>query len=178
MTLKYKFLFLAIVSFFALQSCGVNSNLMFKEAHGDEVRHDSIPLSPLEDYRLSQDDKVSFTLSPNKGSNIVEELTGVGGDVRRVSREIDYLVRRDGTVDLPLLGSIKAEGYTIKEFEDTLMKLFSVEYQEPFVQVKVTNQRVIVFPGNGSDAKVIPLLNTNTTLMEAIAQAGGIYRTG
>lgn len=151
---------------------------MFKEAQGDEVRHDSIPLSPLEDYRISPDDKVSFTVSPNNGTTIVEELTGVGEMQRRNVRELDYLVRRDGTVDLPLLGNVKAAGFTVKEFEDTLMVLFANEYQEPFVQVKITNQRVIVFPGNGSDAKVIPLINTNTTLMEAIAQAGGITERG
>ena len=55
---------------------------------------------------------------------------------------------------------------------------YSREYQEPFIQVSITNQRVIVFPGNGSDAKVIPLLNANTTLMEVIAQAGGITDRG
>ena len=66
---------------------------------------------------------------------------------------------------------------TIQECEDFLIQKFD-SYQDPFVQVKVTNQRVIVFPGNGSDAKVIPLLNSNTTLMEAIAQAGGITDRG
>ena len=39
-------------------------------------------------------------------------------------------------------------------------------------------KRVIVFPGNGSDAKVIPLTNNNTTLTEAIAMAGGITDRG
>ena len=46
------------------------------------------------------------------------------------------------------------------------------------MQLTLTNQRVIVFPGDGSDAKVIPLVNSNTTLMEAIAQAGGITDRG
>ena len=56
--------------------------------------------------------------------------------------------------------------------------MFASSYQDPFIQVKITNQRVIVFPGNGSDAKVVPLSNSNTTLMEAIAQAGGITDRG
>ena len=46
------------------------------------------------------------------------------------------------------------------------------------MQVKITNQRVVVFPGNGSDAMVILLSNANTTLMEAIAAAGGITERG
>jgi len=89
-----------------------------------------------------------------------------------------YIVRNTGLVELPILGEVLVAGLTISQCEDTLQKLFSKEYQEPFVQVEITNQRVIVFPGNGSDAKVIPLTNSNTTLMEAIAAAGGITERG
>ncbi|NRA10333.1 MAG: SLBB domain-containing protein, partial [Crocinitomicaceae bacterium] len=67
---------------------------------------------------------------------------------------------------------------SIEECEDKLVDLFSAQYKEPFVQVNITNHRVIVFPGNGSDAKVVTLSNTNTTLMEAIALAGGITDRG
>ena len=37
---------------FLIQSCGVNSNVMFKEAK-EEVKYDSIPLNPTEDYKIS-----------------------------------------------------------------------------------------------------------------------------
>jgi polysaccharide export outer membrane protein len=66
----------------------------------------------------------------------------------------------------------------VKEGQDLLVKLFSKHYNEPFVQIEVTNQRVIVFPGSGGDAKIIPLQNNNTTLMEALAAAGGITERG
>ena len=46
------------------------------------------------------------------------------------------------------------------------------------MQISVTNRRVIVFPGNGSDAKVLYLSNNNVTLIEAIALAGGIAERG
>jgi len=43
------------------------------------------------------------------------------------------------------------------------------------VQLKVTNNRVIIFPGGqGGTSTVITLSNTNTTLIEALALAGGI----
>ncbi len=158
------------------QSCGVNSNLMFKEAKSD-VNYDSIPLNPTEEYRISADDKISFTLTTNNGTAILESMSGVS-DKNGVQSNIEYVVRSNGTVELPLIGKLNIEGLTVEECEDTLTSLYSTEYKEPFVQVKVTNQRVIVFPGNGSDAKVIPLLNSNTTLMEALAQAGGITERG
>lgn len=149
---------------------------MFKVPKG-EVNYDSIPMSPTEDYKISIDDKISFTLFTNNGAQIIDVMSGVSEEVSRASRDFEFVVRRNGEVELPVIGKIKAEGKSIEEFEDTLTSLFSM-YQDPFVQVRVTNQRVIVFPGNGSDAKVIPLINANTTLMEALAQAGGITDRG
>lgn len=157
-------------------SCGVNSNVMFKVPKG-EVNYDSIPMSPTEDYKISVDDKISFTLFTNNGAQIIDVMSGVSEEVNRASGDFEFVVRRNGEVELPVIGKIKAEGKSIEQFEDTLTGLFSM-YQDPFVQVRVTNQRVIVFPGNGSDAKVIPLVNANTTLMEALAQAGGITDRG
>ena len=44
--------------------------------------------------------------------------------------------------------------------------------------LNVLNRRVIIFPGSGGGAKVINLQNENMTLMEALAEAGGITNTG
>jgi polysaccharide export outer membrane protein len=171
--------FVFIVSMFFIAGCGINSNIMFKEAKGDQVvQTDSIPLNPKDDYKISIDDKMTFSLATNDGKRIVESLSGVGEITRSQGGSQDYLVRKSGFAELPIVGEVKVAGLTIAQCEDTLENLFAKEYQNPFVQVKITNQRVIVFPGNGSDAKVIPLLNNNTTLMEAIAQAGGITDRG
>jgi polysaccharide export outer membrane protein len=79
---------------------------------------------------------------------------------------------------LPVVGEVTILGLTIKQAEDSLKKLFSKHYLDPFVQLKVTNKRVIVFPGEGGQAKVIYLKNNNTTIMEIIADAGGISSRG
>ncbi len=158
-------------------SCGINSNLMFKTPKGVAERSDSIPLRPTTEYTISRDDKFSFTLYTNGGKRIVENMAGMND--AQVNPEIpEYIVRSNGTAELPIVGEVMVAGLTVQQCEDTLAKAFALEYQEPYVQVKLTNQRVIVFPGNGSDAKVIPLQNNNTTLMEAIALAGGIADRG
>ncbi len=178
MKLTHKWLaYFTLITLFT--SCGVNSNVMFKAPKGDHAINDSIPMFPSEDYRISVDDKITFSLSTNNGTKIIESMSGIrteGGGASGLINE--YVVRKSGKAELPILGEVKVQGLTVSQCEDTLQRLFSKEYQEPFVQVKVTNQRVIVFPGNGSDARVIPLLNSNTTLMEAIAQAGGITERG
>lgn len=177
--MKYKFLVVFLFGvMLLLQSCGVNSNVMFKAPKG-EINYDSIPMVPNEAYRISVDDKISFTLATNGGAKIVDLMSGVetGGGINGNKSTTEFIVRSNGEVELPIIGDVHIEGLSVEQCEDTLEARYSM-YQEPFIQVQVTNKRVIVFPGNGSDAQVIPLKNTNTTLMEALAQAGGITDRG
>lgn len=159
-------------------SCGINSNLMFKTPKGVEEITDSIPLQPTTEYTISRDDKFTFTLYTNGGKRIVENLAGMNEEQTLMMEKPIYIVRPNGTAELPVVGSVQVAGLTVQQCEDTLQQYYAKEYKEPYVQVQLTNQRVIVFPGNGSDAKVIPLQNNNTTLMEAIALAGGIADRG
>lgn len=164
--------------FYMLGSCGINSNVMFKSPKGEEITGDSIPMFPSEDYRISIDDKLTFQLYANDGEVILQNSISGGGQTAIKAGANEYLVRRNGYAELPIVGDILLAGKTVKETEDTLELLYAKKYNEPFVQVKITNKRVVVFPGNGSDAKVILLENNNTTLMEAIAAAGGITERG
>ena len=159
-------------------SCGVNSNLMLKQAKGTEVNSDEIPLRPTEEYKIAVNDKIAFQLYVNEGADLVDGTTEISVGSNGEFDQAEYVVRSNGQVELPKLGKVEAEGMTVEQFEDTLEMLYSTEYKEPFVKVQITNQRVIVFPGSGSDAKVVPLTNTNTTLMEVIALAGGIADRG
>jgi polysaccharide export outer membrane protein len=138
---------------------------------------DSIPLLLREDYRMSIDDKFTFNLSTNDGKNILEGLTGVGQSITSGNQN-EYIVRSDGFTVLPVVGEVKIIGLTIKEAEDSLKVLFSKHYLDPFLQIKIINQRVIVFPGEGGEAEVVYLKNNNTTVMEIIASAGGVSNRG
>ncbi|HLW29851.1 MAG TPA: polysaccharide biosynthesis/export family protein [Brumimicrobium sp.] len=164
----------------ALSSCGVNSHIMFKTTKEDVIV-DNIPISPSDAYRLAPDDKFSFIMYVEGGKRIIDLGSGIntGDDAQTQSSvQIEYLVRNDGKVDLPILGLVDVFGLTIIEVQDKLRELYAVNYIDPFIQVEVTNRRVIVFPGTGGDAKVVPITNNNTTLMEAIALAGGITERG
>lgn len=162
-----------------ISSCGINSNLMFKAPKGDHALKDSTLLLPPPDYRIAVDDKISFTLATNNGNNIILGISNIENERESNTKTTtEYIVKRDGTAELPILGHVPVVGLTITELETKLEELYAAEYQKPFVQVSVTNRRVIVFPGNGGDAKVITLSNNNTTIMEVIALAGGIAERG
>lgn len=193
MNTKNPFIFvLAGILIAVLSACGINSNLMFKTPKNSVSETDTlkskyytvidkkdVPMLPQEDYKISKDDKITFMLSTNDGQDIVSGQTGVNNNAPAgQSNQIEYVVRSDGKVLLPLIGEIYIEGMTVKKSEDTLKKLFSAHYLDPFVQVTVTNKRVIVFPGDGGAAKVVFIKNNNTSLMEVIAEVGGISERG
>ena len=181
-----KILILAIIpALVLLSSCAnVNSNILFKIPQGKNFTFDSIPLKPNEDYKLGTGDRFNFLFGTNNGEKIVFSQSGVdntvGGSNRLQNQNrfaVTYLVRQDGTVNLPLLGPIHISGKSIVEAENILVQLLSKNYLNPFVQINLINQRVIIFPGKG-DAKVVYLQNTNTSLLETIAMAGGINESG
>jgi polysaccharide export outer membrane protein len=170
--------FFVFVATLIVTSCGINSNIMLKSPTGEYANLDSIPLRPTEEYIISPDDKIIFSISTNGGTKLIESLSSIDNSIKPSGFSSEYLVRQDSIVELPVLGNVKIAGLSIPDCEFLLEQRFSRTYQEPFVQVRVINQRVIVFPGGGGDAMVIPLLNSNTTLMEVIAQAGGIPDRG
>jgi polysaccharide export outer membrane protein len=177
-----------VVSSILLSSCrNINSNILFKIPKGDSFKYDSIPLEPKEDYKLGTGDRFNFVFGTNNGERIIFNQSGVNLEgVTNISFQqnnqqnqyaISYLIRQDGTVNLPLIGVLQVEGKTIIELENELKVLLAKNYLNPFVLIRMINQRVIVFPGKG-DAQVVYLQNTNTSLLEAIAMAGGIRDEG
>lgn len=129
-----------------------------------------------QDYKLSPNDQLSYYVETNDGFKLIDLSNNQINNLYR--REIEVLVESNGTTKLPGLGFVKLEGLTIIEAEKLLEEKYSDVYVKPFVNIRVTNKRVIVFPGNGGLAKVLPLTNNNTTILEAIALSGGITDDG
>ncbi len=152
---------------------------MLKTGKGYEYAKKPDSTNIVKAYRISANDVISFNLYSNDGFKLIDlSSLNESNAGYRVQGQLDFLVEYDGTVKLPVLGRTKISGYTIREAEFMLEEKYSASYVSPFVVLDVTNRRVIVFPGSEGDAKTIPLKNNNTTLLEAIALAGGIADQG
>lgn len=180
------FIFFGIALLLFSSCANFNSNILFKIPKKSSFAYDSIPLEPEEDFKLAPGDRFSFLFGTNNGEKIILNQSGVSSQglndesnnqmrmqMQNQNNQITYLVRQDGKANLPLLGDIVVAGKTILALENEIKTLLSENYIAPFVQIRVTNQRVIIFPGKG-DAQVIGLSNANTSLLEVIALAGGI----
>lgn len=127
-------------------------------------------------YRIAPNDELSFKIYTHNGEKMIELMSTSGGGVQSQSNNgLSYLVEYDGMIKLPIIQRVKISGMTIREAEAFLEAQYANYLNKPFAQLKVTNNRVIVFPGgDGGSAKVVTLQNSNTTVFEALAMSGGI----
>lgn len=178
----------------ALTSCNALYPSMMlktpKDYHFDEL-HDS---TTAVNYKISPNDFLNMRLFSNDGFHLIDLVsqsnigitsgsnseggTGASSSASAVTTGVDYLVESDGTVNLPVIGRTQLTGLTIRQATEMLEKMYSKYYIKPYILLSVDNRRVIVFPGDPGTAKVIPLVNNNTTIIEALALAGGLTESG
>lgn len=131
------------------------------------------------DYKISPNDVLQFNMYTNDGFKLID-ITSLNSAnaAYHINIETPYVVESDGNVKLPILGRKNLMGLTMREAELMLEESYASFYVKPFIELTLLNRRVIVFPGLAGNAKVIPLANNNTTLLEALALAGGISEEG
>ncbi len=173
---SFKLFFILIISsLLFFNSCKIlRPNLMLTTPPGYKYAELNDSLARLT-YLLAPNDIISFQIFTNDGFKMVDVINNAQASY---FVKAEAPIEADGTVKMPMVGRVKLAGLTVQDAEKKLESLYSEFYVKPFVRLSVSNNRVIVFPGNNAVAKVIPLQNNNTTVLEAIALAGGIPEDG
>ena len=153
----------------------------------DSVSHQISTLK--KSYVLKKDDYISLKVLTNNGEQLIDPTGQLKQSIDGVSKndQVEYLIRQDGTVRLPLIGSIELEGLTLEEATLALEEKFNTFYSETFCLVKVTNKRVFVLGAARGAAGginvagnvqglVVDLENENMNLIEVLALSGGVDR--
>ncbi|MEH0155806.1 polysaccharide biosynthesis/export family protein [Limibacter armeniacum] len=83
-----------------------------------------------------------------------------------------YEVNELGEIQMPLIGSLKAEGKTLKEVENEVQVALSKYVKDPVVYVRLLNFRFSIL-GEVPREGMYSTFNKRITAMEAIGQAGG-----
>lgn len=82
-----------------------------------------------------------------------------------------YLVRNDGTIDFPVLGTVVVKGLTTKDLQKVIQSKLEFLYKDPYVNVNIEG-RVYFVSGRGGN--VIPFVNERLTVFEALAQVENV----
>ena len=155
-------------------SCTINSHVMLKTEN--DFIFDSITDLDNPEYKIAINDIIDFRLFKNDGYEVIDMSLNDGGSgiLLNQMNVIKYNIRKDSLVELPIIGEVNLVGRTIIAAEKYLEELYSKYYVDPFINLRINSRRVIVFPGTGSTAQVVPLIYNNTSLIEALALVGGI----
>lgn len=161
-----------------LTGCTINRDIMFRTS--TDYQFDQITDSVKANLKLQRNDMIQFRLFANDGFKMIDLVSDGGArEASFLQRTMfNYYLDADGFVKLPLLGPVQLSGLSLREAETQLETKYTAFYNRPFVQLTVSNRRVVVFPGGGGDAKVVELENNNTTLLEVLGLAGGLNPRG
>jgi polysaccharide export outer membrane protein len=96
-----------------------------------------------------------------------------GGGGRSGGYRFGYSVEEDGVVDLPVVGEVNVLNLTIRDAENLIQEKISEYVRDPFVRIKFLNYKVFVL-GEVAGGGLITINNESATVLEAIAQAGGL----
>jgi len=144
-----------------------------------------LPEQVTQNYELTiqKDDQLSISIS-SKDRELLEPFGNklqFGESVLSVSSSMYqpqlsyYKVDSEGNVDLPILGSIKASGYTLSALEEQIEKKIRSEnlLKDPQITVKLMNFKVAVL-GAVARPGQFSVDNERITILEALAQAGDL----
>jgi polysaccharide export outer membrane protein len=143
-----------------------------------DYQYESLPKVKELETRLNPNDQINMLVLTNDGFKLLDLVGEDRISNNQLSNSINYRVEYDGLVNIPIIGRVKLGGLTMREAEMFLEEEFAKYYIQPFVILKITNRKVMVFTGTDGAAQVVQLVDENTNLLRVIAQSGGISRTG
>ncbi len=124
------------------------------------------------EYIIQPYDKITVQLFPNQAVDLLDK--DKMSNQMNLNNQMSYNVEWNGKVKLPGLGFVEVAGLTVRQLEKMLEDKFAEKYVNPFVYVEVINKHVIVFANGSAKGAVVNFSSDNFTLIEALAQSGGI----
>lgn len=174
-TMKFKHSWLLFFLLIGLSSCRIfNPSRMLLSP--DDYPYAQKPSTREMEFKIAVGDELNLQLFSNDGFKLIDITQSA--NTAQTPTKISYKVEFDGTAKLPILGRLNLAGLTIRQAELMLEEKYSTFYIKPFILLSVLNRKVYLFPGADGAAKVIALSDDNLTLVQAIAQAGGISNNG
>jgi polysaccharide export outer membrane protein len=156
-----------------ISSCGIyNSNQVLTVP--DDSSFTFKPYNKVvQEATIQPGDNLSIQFFPNNGEKALFALGSIVQEESNTQIKTGFEVTQQGEITIPMLGVLQVKGLTVKACAKLLEERLAKEIQSPYVEVKISNQHVTLFNGQGAGS-VIPLTNEGTTLLEVIALGGGI----
>ena len=174
--IKSKFTILLLVLLFSVSSCITNKDLEYFRTSKDVSK---VKLNTNE-YRLQVGDLISVqisTVTEQQHDFFNKEQTSNSQLMMQNPYLYGYLVKEGGFLDLPSLGKVKAEGFTLRELENIIKQIAVSYFEQPIVKLNIINFEVSVLgavnnPGN------YKIVNPEANVLYALSLANDMTEYG
>ncbi len=177
MKLRKPLFFFGSILVLLLSGCVRNEYRLFRT--DQSFVNDSIQTLLKEDnpiFTIRKNDIIELNVYSSKGERIIdpdqEYLLAANSNVMQMNKTEQYIVQKDGSVFLPMIGRMHLDGMTVDAADSLLSSRYDAFYKDSYVKTRIINKRIIVIGPLG--AKVIKLENEDVNLVEAMALYGGL----
>ena len=88
-----------------------------------------------------------------------------------------YLVKEDGFLDLPSLGRVKAEGFTLRELENIIKQIAMTYFENPVVKLNIINFEITIL-GEVNNPGTFKIVDPEVNILYALSLANDITQFG
>ena len=171
-----KFVLLFLVLLFSFSSCVTNKDFEYFRTSKDVSK---LKLNANK-YILQVGDLISVQISTvtnqqhdffnkeqNSNSNLIVQNPYLYG----------YLIKESGFLDLPSLGKIKAEGYTLRQLENIIKQIAISYFEQPIVKLNIINFEISILGAVNSPGNYL-VINPEANVLYALSLANDMTEFG
>ena len=164
---KFVFLFFIVISF---SSCITNKNLEYISSDNNIIKSTTF------NYVVQKEDLLSVQISSTTKSDYDFFNLQETSNPQLMSKNpylYGYLVRTDGIVNLPMIGNVKVEGFTLSEVEKVIQQIASTYFKDPIVKVNILNFKVSIL-GEVNSPGEYSIVRSNQNVLHLIGKSNDL----
>jgi polysaccharide export outer membrane protein len=134
----------------------------------------------LEDYKLQPGDLLSVQISTTTEQQhdfFNKENTSNSQLMLQNPYLYGYLIKEDGTLDLPSFGILKAAGFTLAELESVIKNIATSYFESPVVKLNIINFQITIL-GEVNDPGTFKIVDPKVNILYALSLAGDMTQFG
>ena len=147
-----------------------------KVTYFNNIRESSITSAPRVTAIIHKNDLIgiSVTSLSAEASTMFNPVS-----ISSADQQAGYLVNESGNIQFPVLGSVKAAGFTLEQLEDSIKKALTQQklLVSPIVTTRFLNFRVTIL-GEVKNPTVLNVPSQRISILEAIGLAGDLTNYG
>jgi polysaccharide biosynthesis/export protein len=179
-----KVVFIGFIFSLAFVSCVNTKNFRYFQDLSDTTKVHTLSVHPYVPVKIQVNDQVQViisSLSPDASQffNLMTSVrvSGAEGTSTQTSFQNVYAVAANGTVTLPVLGDLQAEGLTLDELKEKLLLLLQDYLKDVIVSVRIVNFKVTLI-GQVGKPQVLLVDGDRINVLQALGMAGDMSGYG